>query len=188
MSRFFAIASRAAPTSARVMSIVSPSERMPARAMLTSTRFSCGASLATAIGSLMRSAPCDPASMKPVTPSARQSRGPSLVRAAWVWMSSRPGTTILPRASTVSAASAAMFASTAAIRPPAIATSRIASTLSEGSITRPPLMIRSYLGVCARTLVTRAKAAAPAAAAQTNWRRFSMVRDLRTPSSPPLRG
>ena len=43
----------------------------------------------------------DPASMKPVTPSARQIAGPSFARAACVWMSSRPGTTILPRASIV---------------------------------------------------------------------------------------
>ena len=38
----------------------------------------------------------------------------------------------------VARASAAMLASTAAMRPPAIATSRIASSLSEGSMTRPP--------------------------------------------------
>src|SRR5712691_5685669 len=180
-SRFFATASRAAPTSARLMSMVSPSGRMPARPMLISTRHGCGADLATVIVAWMRSAPCDPASTNPVTPSARQSAGPSLVRAAWVWMSSRPGTTILPRASKVSAASAERLASTAAMRPPSIATSRIASTLSEGSITRPPLMIRSYVAGAARTSVTRANAAAPAAAAAlTNWRRFSIITDLVT--------
>src|ERR1700737_3737653 len=42
-------------------------------------------------------------------------------------MSIKPGATILPRTSTVSVASPAMLASTAAILPPAIATSRMAS-------------------------------------------------------------
>jgi len=72
-------------------------------------------------------------------------------------------TTDLPRASIMSAASAAMLASTAAMRPPAIATSRIALILSEGSITRPPLMIKSY--VAASTFDARANIAALAAAA-----------------------
>jgi hypothetical protein len=52
-SRFFAIASFAAPTSARAMSIVSPSGRMPARPMLISTRPRCGADFATATVSPM---------------------------------------------------------------------------------------------------------------------------------------
>ena len=63
----------------------------------------------------------------------------------------------------VSAASPAMLASTAAMRPPAIATSRIALILSEGSMTRPPLTIKSY--VAANTFDTRAHIAALAAAA-----------------------
>jgi hypothetical protein len=69
--------------------------------------------------------------------------GPSLLRPAWVWMSIRPGVTILPLASIVSAASPVIVASTAAILPPAIATSRTPSSMTDGSTTRPPLMMRS---------------------------------------------
>ncbi len=53
----------------------------------------------------MLSAPPEPASTQPVTPSCRHIGGPSLLRPAWVWMSIRPGATILPRASIVSVAS-----------------------------------------------------------------------------------
>src|SRR5882672_11582483 len=93
----------------------------------------------------MLSAPADPQSTQPVTPSCRQIRAPSATRAAWVWMSIRPGATILPRASMVSAASPLMSASTAATLPATIATSRTASSPTDGSITRPPLMTRSYV-------------------------------------------
>jgi hypothetical protein len=89
------------------------------------------------------SAPPEPASIQPVTPSCKSIAGPSLLRPAWVWISIRPGATILPRASIVSVGSPAMLASTAAILPPAIATSRTASSPTEGSMTRPFLMIRS---------------------------------------------
>ncbi len=82
--------------------------------------------------------------MNAVTPSARHTAGPSGVRAAWVWMSIKPGTTSLPRASMAWAAvSVAIVGSTAAMRPPAMATSRMALSLSDGSMTCPPLMIRS---------------------------------------------
>jgi hypothetical protein len=54
-----------------------------------------------------------------------------------------------------------------------IATSRIASSPTEGSMTSPPLMIRSK--VAARTVGTRANIAAPVAAAHMNWRLFIMV-------------
>src|SRR6516165_1482200 len=83
-------------------------------------------------------------------------------------MSIRPEVTILPRASIVAAVSPVMFGSTAAILPAAIATSRTPSSPTEGSMTRPPLMIRSK--PAARALGTRAQTAAPAAA-DTNWRR-----------------
>jgi hypothetical protein len=59
-------------------------------------------------------------------------------------MSIKPGTTNLPRASVVSVALAGILAWTAAMRPSAIATSRIAFSLRDGSTTRPPLTIRSY--------------------------------------------
>ena len=177
-SRFFAIASRNAPVSARAMFMVSPSGRMPARPIFISTRPCCGDALATSTISPMRSAPCEPASIHPVTPSERTSPGPSPVRAVWVWMSISPGTTSLPRASIVSAGSPAMLASTAAMRPCAIATSRIASIRSEGSMTRPPLMIRSYVAVWAKAFGARVTSAAPAAAAWRNWRRFIMVNVL----------
>jgi hypothetical protein len=80
------------------------------------------------------------------------------------------------RASMTAAPSAAMFASTAAIRPPAIATSRVASSLTEGSITRPPLTMRSWLRAAANSSAARANTARVAAAARTNWRQFIMVK------------
>jgi len=163
-SRCVAIPSRNALVSARAMSMVSPSGNMPARPILISTRPCCGDVLATSTMSPMRSAPCEPASIHPVTPSERTSSGPSAVRAAWVWMSISPGTTSLPRAPIVSAASPTIPASTAAIRPCTIATSRIASIRSEGSMTRPPLMIRSYVAACANAFGTRVASATPAAA------------------------
>src|SRR5262249_4296366 len=49
----------------------------------------------------MLSAPPEPASTQPVTPSCKSNAGPSLLRPAWVWMSISPGATILPRASIV---------------------------------------------------------------------------------------
>src|SRR5215470_14948673 len=85
-------------------------------------------------------------------------------------MSIRPGATILPRASMVSAASPLMSASTAAILPAMIATSRTASSPTDGSITRPPLMMRSY--AAADALPTQASDAADV---QRNWRLFIMV-------------
>src|SRR5215510_15047290 len=88
-------------------------------------------------------------------------------------MSIRPGVTILPLASIVSAASPAIFASTAAILPPAIATSRIASSPTEGSMTRPPLMSRSY--VAASAPGAGANIAVAAVDVARNWRRFIMV-------------
>src|SRR5215467_3528741 len=123
----------------------------------------------------MLSAPADPQSTQPVTPSCRQIRGPCATRAAWVWMSMRPGATILPRASMVSVASPLISASTAAILPATIAMSRTASSPTDGSITRPPLMTRSY--VAADTIPTQANDAADA---QRNWRRFIMVLPFRT--------
>ncbi len=73
----------------------------------------------------------------------QQSRAFRTVAAACVWMSIKPGTTSLPRASSVAAASAESVGSTAAIRPAAMPTSRTASSRSDGSMTRPPLMMRS---------------------------------------------
>ena len=76
-------------------------------------------------------------------------------------MSINPGATILPRASIVSLASPMILGSMATMRPPAIATSRMPSSPTEGSTTRPPLMTKSY--VAARTFGMRANIAAPAA-------------------------
>ena len=64
-----------------------------------------------------------------------------------------------------------MFDCTATMRPPAIATSAMALTRCEGSITRPPLMIRSI--DCASTFKERVNSAVPAAAWR-NRRRFTM--------------
>src|SRR5215475_14748795 len=60
------------------------------------------------------------------------------------------------------------------MRSPVMATSRIPSTFRDGSITRPPLMTRSYFTAVAPNRFGRfAHAAAPKAAApDTNWRRF----------------
>ena len=69
--RLRSIAARAAPTSARLMSIVSPSGKMPARPTLISTRPTFGAALALATDSSTLSAPLDPASSQHVTPSER---------------------------------------------------------------------------------------------------------------------
>jgi hypothetical protein len=85
-SRLRAIASRAAEASARLRSIVSPSGMTPARPMLIRVRHGCGAALAIAIVSPIWSAPCDPASIKPVTPSPKHSAAPSLTRSTWVWI------------------------------------------------------------------------------------------------------
>src|SRR5688572_11243832 len=93
-------------------------------------------------------------------------------------MSISPGTTSLPRASIVAVALPTMLVSTAAMRPRATATSRIPSMRREGSITRPPLMIRSYVAACANALGRSLTSVVPAAAAQRNWRRF-MINTLR---------
>src|SRR5262245_2609226 len=172
-SRLREIAPRARSTLARLRSCNSPPGTTPVRAMLTKQRPICGASRATVATPSMLSAPPEPASTHPVTPSCRHMGGPSLLRPAWVWMSMRPGATILLRASIVSVASPAILASIAAIFPPAIATSRMASIPTEGSMTRPPLIIRSY--VAANASGARPNNTALAAAAHTNWRRFIMV-------------
>src|SRR5256712_2056487 len=94
-------------------------------------------------------------------------------------MSIKPGTTSLPRASMTSDASPAVLVSIAAIGPPAIATSRMASSLREGSMTRPLLMIKSYFaGAGVNAFGLRISAAAPAAAPR-NCRLFSIVNLLR---------
>src|SRR5215204_72307 len=98
-------------------------------------------------------------------------------------MSIRPGTTSLPAASIVAAASvAARLASTAAIRPPVMATSRTASSRRDGSITRPPLISRSNLAANSpRAPVSAATPAAPA-----RWRnplRVS-IRELSSDGAP----
>ena len=65
-------------------------------------------------------------------------------------MSIRPGVTYKPDTSTVFNASAGLsFASTAAIFPPAIATSRTALSLLRASMTCPPRSSRSYFGAAA---------------------------------------
>ena len=92
-----------------------------------------GADAAAAIACSMPSMPNDPASTHPVTPSESASGAPP--RPAWEWMSIRPGTTYLPRASSVSVASAVMLDSTAAIFVPEIATSRTSLMRSDGSMT-----------------------------------------------------
>src|SRR3989440_588798 len=66
-----------------------------------------------------------------------------------------------------------MLLSIAAMRPPTIATSRIALILAAGSMTRPPLMTKSE--VAASALEMRVSMAAPAAAAKINSRRVVMV-------------
>src|SRR5262249_8140379 len=129
---------------ATFMSCSSPAGEMtPVRAMFTRARPTWGPVLATVAIWSMLSAPAEPASTQPVTPSCRSNAGPSLLRPAWVWISISPGATILPRASIVWEASPAMSASTTTILPPAIATSRIALSPAEGSMTRPPLIRRS---------------------------------------------
>src|SRR3989441_9177234 len=76
-------------------------------------------------------------------------------------------------------ASPAMLVSIAAIRPPAIATSRMASSLREGSMTRPLLTIKSYFaGIAVNAFGLRISAAAPAAAPM-NCRLLSIVNLLR---------
>src|SRR5207247_3463435 len=76
-------------------------------------------------------------------------------------------------------ASPATLLSIAAIRPPAIATSRMASSLREGSMTRPFLTIKSYFaGIAVNAFGLRISAAAPAAAPR-NCRLLSIVNLLR---------
>src|SRR2546423_10800849 len=75
-------------------------------------------------------------------------------------MSISPGTTSFPRASITSAVPAAISVLTAMIRPPPTATSRTASSPRDGSMTRPPLMTRSY-AVAASKLRPQADKAAP---------------------------
>src|SRR5438067_13218814 len=75
-----------------------------------------------------------------------------------------------------SAAPTAISPAIATMRPPEIATSRTASSRPEGSMTRPPLIIRSYLAGCAAdALGPRTSVAAPAAAADRNRRRLNIV-------------
>src|SRR5438093_288976 len=94
-------------------------------------------------------------------------------------MSIKPGTTSLPPAAMSSAAWPPMLVSIAAIRPPAIATSRMASSLREGSMTRPLLTIKSYFaGIAVNAFGLRISAAAPAAAPR-NCRLLSIVNLLR---------
>src|SRR5262249_29724438 len=193
-SRLREMAPRARSTLARFRSCSSPLGATPVRAMLTKQRPICGACRATAATASMLSAPPEPASTHPVTPSCRHMGGPSLLRPAWVWMSMRPGATILLRASIVSLASPAILASIVAIFPPAIATSRMASIPTEGSMTRPPLIIRSY--VAANAFGARPNNTELAAAVHTNWLRFIMVvlqcdktrSALRTPRSTLISG
>jgi len=181
-SRLRSIAARAAPTSASARSFVSPSGMMPLRPTFTSTRPRCGAARVTASTSSRLSAPPEPASMNPVTPSRRHIAGPGMSRPACVWMSMSPGTTSLPRASSTLAACAVSDGSTAAIRPPAIPTSRTPSRRSDGSITRPPLISRSKRPGCASARATVKAKAAPAAALVTKSRRVSIE------APPPVRG
>ena len=146
--------------------------------MLTRTRPCCGDDRATATMSAMRSAPCDPASIHPVTPSRSTMPGPSAERPVWVWISIKPGTTSLPRASMVSAASAAMLGSTAAMRPPEIATSRIAS--SRRRIDDPPALDEQvvFRRLRRRMLSGRARKS-------PRRRRLLTGTDAGSPSSPP---
>src|SRR4051812_48833540 len=163
----------AASTFAR--SIKSPSGMMPFRPALISTRIRFGAALAIATTPSIPSLPAEPASTSDVTPSARHNAPSSFSRPAWVWMSISPGTTSFPAASIVSAAvDAAMFGCTAAILPPAMATSAVLSKGRDGTITRPPLISRSY---CApRNSGSFARVAALAAATERNVRRVTMRR------------
>src|SRR5262245_12089887 len=89
-------------------------------------------------------------------------------------MSISPGTTSLPRASMISADSPVTLALMATMRPLEIATSRTASRRDDASMTRPPLMIRSYLS---RVVENADGAQANNAAHEawyTNWRRFML--------------
>src|SRR6266705_1662164 len=93
-------------------------------------------------------------------------------------MSSKPVTTYWPRASIDSPASPGMLASTATIRPWAIATSRIALSLREGSMTRAPLTIKSYFAALAESTFGRRTNIAAPVAAPTNLRRFIIFQSL----------
>src|SRR5215475_5161003 len=89
-------------------------------------------------------------------------------------MSISLGTTSLPRASIISADSPVTLALMATMRPLEIATSRTASRRDDASMTRPPLMIRSYLS---RVVENADGAQANNAAHEawyTNWRRFML--------------
>src|SRR5215468_10543734 len=135
-SRLRAMAPRARSTLARLRSCNSPPGAMPVRAILTRQRPICGAPRATAATSSMLSAQPEPASTQQVTPSCRHIGGPSLLRPAWVWMSIRPG---------------------AAILPPAIATSRVASSPNRGIDDAPTLddQFVAHLRECARGMDER---------------------------------
>ena len=67
----------------------------------------------------------------------------------WQWRSMKPGATIMPAASKISASGAARFVPIFAMRGPSIKTSCVASVLLAGSRTRPFLIsnIRSFLGL-----------------------------------------
>src|SRR5437899_1346109 len=95
-------------------------------------------------------APADPASTTVVAPLAIQFGSAGMPSGAtpsytWTWISTSPGVTILPRASiTIRASEEGMFASNRATLPPETPTSRGADKDCDGSITRPPLISRSY--------------------------------------------
>ena len=142
-SRLRAMAAFAASTSARLRSIVSPPGRIPARPMLMRTRPRlrrpfCDRNHLVDLVRALRSR-IDPAGHAVGQAHCRPRFLSGIVRVT----SRSPGTTTFPVASITSAVLAAMSASTAAIRLPVIATSRMALTRSEGSTTRPPLRIRS---------------------------------------------
>ncbi len=175
-SRCRAIASRAAPTSARARSIVSPSGRMPARPMLTSTRPGCGDALARPPPtSPIASAPAEPR-VDPTRDAVReQQRRPFRVAA-------RVRVDVDEAGNDELAASRRSFrrlrrrclASTAAIgrrRSPRRAPRRAART---DRCTRPPLISRSYFSSAASMPEERASSAPLTAAESMNRRRFSM--------------
>ena len=132
------------------MSFSSPSGRMPVRAMFSRMRTRFGAPFAVATISSMRSTPWRPG-VDERCHAVRQADRRHLLRPRMGVDVDQARTTSLPVASIVVAASeAAMFASTALMRPPAIPTSRAPSKRRIGSMTRPPLMSRSHVAACTR--------------------------------------
>ncbi len=187
ISRWRSMAARVAATSTLLMSFNSPfCWSLPVREMLISSRMRFGAAFATATPASMLSDPRDPASTIDVTPSRRHSAASSGSRTACVWMSMRPGTTSLPPASNVSAAElAAMSGRIAAILPSLTATSATRSKRRDGSMTRPPLMTRSYCAARRSGSLARLEsAAAPVAATERNLRRVSTPRIIASRVAP----